>query len=473
MRPFLFSLGLLFCAPTIVVAQADYFIGDTLELPTLANRDADHAVIAVNRYGDVVVANHTSVGMHSKAVEANVITPIGRSATDGFSLHNTILVGDPTLNIFSSGADSCTKPDVEALSDNSFVLVWSRHDLSLQENSRLETCRIFTRDLQGNLLNQPKVIRVQRGEGFVINDTSTSGEAGFMPDIAAFTDSVTNRSFVVYAHEQENRTLHSAQIREYEIRVNKIDWPMRYGAPDIGNTISLESGIPIDNYTASPYNGGLVLPDAVIDDFGHLVVVFEQYVIAPHLGHSGTPHGTIQMRRYLASPLSLLDSIEFQGYTPDAHSRRPMIATSDLDSSNDILLSYVDLGDNRDDLHRAHFKKIRFSTSASGHSAPLSLPWDESVGIQDDLPNVAKSGNAQMMISSRTFPNSFKLSSMTSSPSSLISNGRVQTQINYPWRPAAKIFDFNNFSVGYYAFEGANIYDPSQYKVYFKIQKLN
>ncbi|MFT7517442.1 MAG: hypothetical protein ACI84O_001234, partial [Myxococcota bacterium] len=133
-----------FCTHSYAL-QADYYLGDTLELNTLGQSNADHAVIAVNRYGDVIVVNHTSLSGDAKAVEVNILAPIGSSPADGFKLFTTERLGDPTLDVYQLGRDSCTKPDAETLGDNSFLVVWSRNELSGNHPSRLEICRILTR----------------------------------------------------------------------------------------------------------------------------------------------------------------------------------------------------------------------------------------------------------------------------------------------------------------------------------------
>ena len=166
-------------------AQADYYLGDTIELNTIGNQSADHAAIAVNHFGDVIIVNHTSVNSMQKAVELNALAPLGEDRSSGFKLFNTRRLGDPTLNIFGVGNDSCSKPDVESMGDGSFLVVWSRHDLSGNQPSRVEACKIITRDIHGSLLPQVQILSTRTGEGILLDDTSNSGEAGFMPDIAS------------------------------------------------------------------------------------------------------------------------------------------------------------------------------------------------------------------------------------------------------------------------------------------------
>ena len=84
-------------------AQADYHVGHTIELNTIGLGDADHAVIAVNSFGDVIIVNHTQVGQDAKATELNTLVTLGNTMAFGYKLFNTRRVGDPTLNIFGVG----------------------------------------------------------------------------------------------------------------------------------------------------------------------------------------------------------------------------------------------------------------------------------------------------------------------------------------------------------------------------------
>ncbi len=457
----------------LLAAQADYYIGDTLELPTLGSRDADHAVIAVNSYGDVIVVNHTSVGAHSKAIEVNILVPAGPGIASGLQLFPTYLLGDPTLDIYQFGGDSCNKPDAEALSDDSFLVVWARHELSNRHPSRIEGCRISTRNSYGVLLAQPIIATKQVGEGYIIDETSTAGAAGFMPDIAPIPGSDQNAALVVFAHEQSSITRPSTTYREYDLRCIKIDWATSSSAPNLGTLATLSTDIPFDNNNSQPYFGGMILPDATIDDGNNLIVAFEEFLIKPHYGYVGDPKGTITVQRFSGSPLTLIDDIEFSGHRDFRHQRRPMVATSQSDNTNKVMLGWVEKDDSNTIIHRAHFRTFIFNQNGSGYTDMKTLPWDESFGIEDDLPAVAISGRTQFILTSRSFPNKFKLTSAYKSTQSSNRSTQITTSLNYPWRPAAALLDFANFSMSYICFEGADVHDPNQYKVHLTIQSLD
>jgi hypothetical protein len=454
-------------------AQADYYVGDTIELNTIGNKSADHAAIAVNHFGDVIVVNHTSINSTRKAVELNALAPLGETRSSGFKLFNTRRLGDPTLHIFGVGNDSCSKPDVESLGDGSFLAVWTRHDISGNQPSRIEACKIITRNIYGSILPQAQIITTRAGEGILLDDTSNSGDAGFMPDIASYKGSSTAKAIVVFAHERSMFSSYTNTFRNYDLRGKKIYWPLGSSAPNLGPLVTLETNIPVDNVNASPYFGGLVLPDAVIDDAGALAIAYESYLISPHQWHFGPPTGSIQLRRY-SEDLSLLDEISFNGHRVERHQRRPMIATSDKDETNMLTLGWNDLDVNNSGAHRAHFRTVTFNENTSGHATPQVIAWDESFGNKDDLATVAMSGQSRLIMTTRTLPNRKSLNGAFKSKSLPTTTRDFVPSSDNPWRPAMSIHDLpDSRSLNYLSFEGPATSDPSLDRIHLTIQRLN
>jgi len=458
-------------------AQADYYIDDTLELNTLGSLEADHAVIAVNSFGDVIIVNHTAANTSAKSVEVNILAPFGSSVADGYKLYNTELLGDPSINIFGVANDTCVKPDAEALGDDTFLVVWSRHDLSDTQFSRIEACKIITRDSNGNLLQQPQIIAPQAGEGVILHDNSAAGDAGFMPDIAVFNNSGSTQAIVVFAQEDARLRAIVNTYRDYSLIAKEIYWPRGSSSPSILLATTIETDIAIDNKNTAPYSGGLVLPDAVLDDGGNLTVVYESYLIAPHNWHLGVSEGSIQLRRYShqswTHSLSLLDEIEFTGHDQDGHQRRPMIATSNNDTSNTVAIGWNDAGIGSTAKNRAHFRGVEFYTSAAGHNPPQVVPWDETFGRADDLAYVAMSGRAKLMMTSRRLISRRSLTGAFKLPQQSISYKDFAPAHNHPWRPAIAIHDLSSSrSLSYICYEGPSSSNPLLYSIYFTLQEL-
>ena len=472
MQSLLHALTPLLLCLSANAQEAEYHVDDTIELATLGNGNADHAAIAINHFGDTVIVNHTSATSTQKAVELNALAPLGMARSDGFKLFNTRQLADPSLNIFGVGNDHCSKPDVESLGDGSFLAVWSRHDLSGVQPSRIEICKISTRNIFGNLLPQVRILTTRTGEGFLLDDTSSSGDAGFMPDIASSKAAGSSKAMVVFAHEQNTHKSHTHTRRDYDLRVKKIHWPPDSSSPTLGPLVTLETNIPIDNVNATPYAGGLVLPDAVIDDVGALTIVYESYVIAPHHGHFGPPEGFIQLRRYSPN-LSLLNEITFHGHGTERHQRRPMIATSDQDATNKLILGWNDIDDNRSLAHRAQFRSVTFTGNTSGYTTPTVIPWDESFGHKDDLANVAMSKYSKLVMATRTLLNRKVLYGTFMQTRKPPANNEFARNSELPWRPAMAIHDLpDSRSLNYLCFEGPSASDPSLNRIHLTIHIL-
>jgi hypothetical protein len=454
-------------------AQADYHVGDTIELNTIGLDAADHAAIAVNSFGDVIIVNHTQVGQEAKATELNTLVTLGNTMAFGYKLFNTRRVGDPNLNIFGVGNDSCSKPDIEALGDDSFLVVWSRHDLSGTQPSRIEACKIITRDSNGSILPQVDIVTPRRGEGIILDSTSNAGDSGFMPDIASFKELGSTKAIIVFAHEQSKLSTSTSTYRDYSLMARKIDWPRGSSSPSIHSATTIETDIPFDNTNSSPYHGGIILPDAVLDDGGNLTVVYESYLIAPHNWHFGTAIGSIQLRRYSPQSLALLDEIEFRGHHQNSHQRRPMIATSNDDAMNMVAIGWNDSSVSTTSVHRVHFRRVDFNTSAPGHSPPQVVPWDETFSSSDDLANVAMSGKTGLIMASRHLPNRHSLNGAYKLPQQPVSYKDFAPANNHPWRPAMAIYDLHSSrSLSYLSYEGPSGSNPLLYSIYFTVQEL-
>ena len=453
-------------------AQADYYIGDTIELNTIGSQNADHAAIAVNRFGDVIIANHVNVGSTAKATELNTLVPLGNTLNAGFKLFNTSRLGDPTLNIFGVGNDSCSKPDVENLGNGSFLVVWSRHDLSGNQPSRIEACKVITRDIYGDILPQAQIITTRTGEGIIVDNTSNAGDAGFMPDIASVKIPGSAKAIIVFAHEDEIVSSANNTFRDYSLLGKKINWPRGSSSPNFGPLVTLETHITFDNPINTQYAGGMVLPDAVIDDGGNLVVVYESYLISPHHWHFGAPLGSIHIRRY-SEDLLLLDEIELVGNNRERNQRRPMIATSDGDATNILTLGWNEVSASNAAVHRSHFRSVIFNESTSGYDTPQVIPWDESFGSEDDLATVAMSGRARIIMAARRLPNRNSLTGAFKSILEPPTTKDFTPNHNSPWRPAIVVYDLpNSRSIAYLSFEGPSANDPSLDRVYLTIQRL-
>jgi hypothetical protein len=478
--PMKFPLYPLFLALVILVsansttAQTIYNVGETTLLPTSGNFEYDHATMAVNAHGDIVISNHTTLSVLTgrKAVESTVLSYIG----DGqFLRHPPIVLGDSTLGII--GNDDCRKPDVEALSDGSFMVVWPRHDLDKNQPSRLETARIILRNpVNGSLYSQPIINAPQNGVGYLLDDNIDQGIAGVMPDIAPYLNQQPGRAHVVYTHESGRGHSTNNLLTEYEIREVTVDWRQPSTSANFSTTpIVLEHSVPFDQPNDDLFPGGLILPDAVVDDYGNLVVSWESYLRKGHLSYTGDPKGCVQLRRFSApsspTPYSLLNQLTFYGRKMDNAQRRPALSTSRADSKNQVTLGWGDIVYTGQRRSRLHFKNIEF-TNNTASSIVRSIPWTENTGNKDSMPAVSRTENINAGFSARAFPYSNRLYYSYRLGDDPIRENVLDTQVLYPWRPAVQIVEDPRSNFAAVVYEGADTQDPEDYKLYLTIQRL-
>jgi len=357
----------------------------TLQSLTVAGA-ADHATVAANRLGDLIVANHADHPQGGKLVEITIITarPNGR-----FQANAPIMVGDPTLGIL--GDDSCRKPDVVALDDASFAVCFPRGSSQNSQIGRLEIVLVKTRDQQDRLLAIPEILSPAPGRGFVIDTAVVPGDAGVMPDLVSLGSSHPRACAVVYASEIDRRVVNDDSFREYELKVAKIDFSYPLGTPGfLAGPSSVVHGIPMDNQDGNAYSGGLVLPDVVLDDSGNLAIAWEQYLLAPHQGLGAGAKGRVVLERRAgfdsATPLALLDRLEFAGKTDVHQQRRPNLAESDDSPFDGVALTWTD----REPLgirNRVEYQVIEFPNGgAPGVSPPMEGYWVDSPNLGDAHP---------------------------------------------------------------------------------------
>lgn len=160
MRVFLAFTAFFFAATSVVGQVTTFQRGSSFEIELLGaplnpswgplNRDADHATVAMNDQGDIVVAYHSSRnptvpgGLYLKQAEIAyfqfVPDPGGVPANDSWTLLHQELIGsinhDP---LFTGQVDvKCERPDVIAVGDKFFVSWTRRYDRDFQPPSQID-----------------------------------------------------------------------------------------------------------------------------------------------------------------------------------------------------------------------------------------------------------------------------------------------------------------------------------------------
>ncbi len=408
-----------------------------VELDSLGVGAADHATMATNHFGDMVVANQTIHTNGAKMVEATVVTP---RVNGRFSVSAPILIGDPSLGL--TGEDTCRKPDVTALPDGGFVIAFPRSNRLDHHQGQLELVLLRTRDASGDVLAQATVQSPGVGRGYVLDATVNPGDAGVMPDLVRISDNLPAACAVAYATERVVTNHQDAVLREYNILLGGIDFARAPGHPEFFITPKIiATRVPWDSNPTYPKVGGLILPDITTDDHGNFVIAWEQFLLAPHLGLTSGSKGHIVLERrsslFSANPLQRLDRLELEGADLTQQQRRPNLSTSRDDSINLAGLSWIDLA-NVGDLDRVQYKLVEFTNDqAPGMTPPVEGYWVDAAN-HPDLHAVPLIGDRfGFNFAARDHGTERQLISSYSRVSGLQSMKVIDMGITFPWRPAA------------------------------------
>lgn len=313
--------------------------GQVEVLPALSYA-TDHATVAINRRGDVLVAYNTSKdlgGVATKQVEAVFVPRVAPGQWQIPSLQQVQLLGDPALALLGT-TDRCDKPDVVAVG-NDFLVVWPRTQVGHPDlPARLELAVFRAGPVGAGTFEVP-----QPGEGWLVDPSFLPGGAGAMPDLAWMSVDPQHpgvvregAAVVVYARRESK----SGNLENYDLVATAID--AAGSPPQFNGPAPLAQHIPVDTTSGYPgAGGGRVLPDVVQDDQGGLVVAYESFALAAR----GTPtdEGRIHVRRYEALPaggFTETDALELQAGAPDQRHRRPNLMASRFDASDTVGLAW-------------------------------------------------------------------------------------------------------------------------------------
>ena len=460
----------------LVVTPQTITVNETVELATLGVGAADHATLAINAYGDVLVANHAVATTGTRLVEATAILSQGDFT---FEILAPTLLGDPTLNLV--GQDSCTKPDVVALADDSFVVTWPRgNSLDLDQPSRLEAVRIVVRDPSGALYPNPHFNRPAPGEGYVLDATVVAGDGGVMPDLASLGATDPLACVVVYSSAADVYEGVTKKFREFDLRACRIDFQFPASSPDfLEGPEVLVAAIPLDEYHALPYVGGLILPDVVLDEDRNLVVANEEELLGPHFGLSGPARSRLVVRRFrpfdAAQPLELLDEVVLGRGDEFLRPRRPNLSSCLGDGQNDVLVSWFYEG-LQGNLDQVQYQTIPYQ--ASSHAAPVDGYWIADPMADEFLSTATATDDLRACLAIRDLGQTRSLRATTTSSSGSTAQFEIPTPIDFPVRPAAQLATFERAFPGTdilfcpISYEGSDQGAHGQSRIWFTYRRL-
>lgn len=449
-----------------------------VELGSLGVGAADHATLATNHYGDLVVANQTIHANGAKLVEATVVTPL---VNGRFSVSAPILIGDPSLEL--TGEDSCRKPDVTALADGSFVIAFPRSNRLDHHQGQLELVLLRTRNASGDALAQAVVESPGAGRGYVLDANVNPGDGGVMPDLVGIGGNMPSACVVVYTTERLVTDRQDTVLREYNILLGGIDFAQPPGDADflIPSEV-IATRVPWDSNATFPKVGGLILPDITTDDHGNFVIAWEQFLLAPHLGLASGSEGHIVLERrsslFSANPLQQLDRIKLEGADLTQQQRRPNLSTSRYDNINRACLSWSDLA-TVGNLDRVQYKVMEFTNDqAPGLTPPVDGFWIDAFNLPDVHAVPLLGDRFGFNFATRDYGTERRLISSYSRINGLQSMQVIDMGITFPWRPAADNLIVPSHVPGrtpdtYLAVicEGGNRYTSDRYRTYLRIDE--
>jgi len=238
-----------------------------------ANRNYDHATVAMNSDRDIIVAFHSTINSSLKQVE---IACYEYQPGDTWNYMGTEIVGgtghDP-LQLVSPDSVKCERPDVVAVGDRFFV-VWTRRYQGvtnhLNEPAVLECAWV---DLSGGSI-AIKRNAMPQGQGVELDahDLSLGSthdfwvrECGGVPDAVPLNDPNNPYSVaVVYPHQKQFSIPQQSEDRTFELRVVTCVYDDALGSVTPGSVELLVPTIQF-NGQSSPNpgasSGGLILPE--------------------------------------------------------------------------------------------------------------------------------------------------------------------------------------------------------------------
>lgn len=424
---------------TAVCAQNTIGLDEIAQLPNLGSGNADHATVAVNKEGDVLLVWHTRVdisGFSTRQIEAAFLANQGTGSWSVPEIADLYLLGDPTAAVMGA-LDDCWKPDVAAVGKN-FIVTWPRSAFS-GGDARLETV-LFEVPVSGT----PIVHQVSPGVGHPVVSGINSGIAGVMPDLAHMGGFAGFKNQAVIAYTEQSQ--HQGAHYEFDVKIAHVQYAGP--TPTVDGPYLIASGVPEDDFLTGGPNGGRILPDVLEKDDDSLVLVFDQYAQATHYG-TPTAEGYINVYEISYSPGTqplVTATLQLYASDPVLWQRRANLATSLLDQDDSVSLSwyeYPDGGLQAGDID-CHFVELSFT---GGTIQATDLQFSNDVGYGDGFPVPLHAKNLRAGLCHSELPsNIVEIRAWAHTPP--VSPYVLNTQGIRPWRPAVGLLEFGYGGAG-------------------------
>ncbi len=385
------------CLPGVGLSQTSVNANELVELATHAPVDAqaDHAVVAVNQTGDILVAWSSAIypRPHALADKRRVEAAFfRRTSTDTWDMYPTQILGEaedanlPGGNPVFPAGDICRKADVIAVGDD-FLLAWQRIEDTNTPNGRIECSYIeipASGDMQPHLLDPS-------GIGYVLDPAVDCRTAGAMVDLA-YQPNAPTPFYATYCSRTSFSSLGYGNAYDFDLRGVGFDFPAP-GAPTVYPVHTLKTGIAFDDFGPQLPPGGRVLPDTVYDQFGNVVIAFEEFRRGDRIGGGAPDEGFIHIERWSLGAGGVMGQLNTQVLTatdPSYTVRRPNLAR--LDGNDDICMAFgeQDIVTYASDIfHYSLEYPDSVSDAAISDHAPQLLPnVDEDVPVPFQYKNI-------------------------------------------------------------------------------------
>jgi hypothetical protein len=374
-----------------------------VEIPSFApvGGKADHNTTAINDNGDVFVVWSASVYplTHPEATKRRVEGAfIRRLSAFQWEIYPTVILGetDPAAlpggtSIFLGG-DNCRKPDVVAVG-NDFVVAWQRLEEGDTPNGHLE-CAFVEVPTSGDAVIS---LADPAGIGHILDSSFDPRTAGGMVDLAHQRGSGTPTVVASYVSRTGVVPIGTGTAYDFDVLGVVFDFAAVGLPPTVNPIQTMASAIAFDDFNATDPTGGRGLPDIVYDEFGNVVVVFEEFRRGERIS-VGTPDDSmVHVRRYSVGAGGVLTQINAQsavGSNVIYPQRRPMLIRTGTHS--DISLVWGERllpGIESDVFHHQISYPDAISDAVITDYAPVMT-----LGVEEELPVPVQYKNVRTMV---------------------------------------------------------------------------
>ncbi|MBC8405542.1 MAG: hypothetical protein H8E15_09970 [Planctomycetes bacterium] len=326
------------------LSQVSASANEVVELATVAPIDgqADHATIAVNDAGDVMIVWSSSVYPRGHAlskkrrVEAAFFR---RTSLTTWDLYPTHTLGEAETSLMPGGVpiyptgDRCRKPDVVAIGTD-FVASWQRFEESFTANGRIEGVYLEIPIAGGDMMPH---LADPAGIGHVLDPNVDCRTAGAMVDLG-HNPGAGPTVIATYCSRTAAYPLGMSNAFDFDLRAVMFEFASAAAAPTVHPVQTVRADVHFDDFSdTSTFDGGRVLPDVVFDQFGNVVIAHEDFTRGDRVG-TGTPdEGLIYVQRLSVDSAGVMTPLNSQtifGTSTEHGQRRPNLfraaANSDI-----------------------------------------------------------------------------------------------------------------------------------------------